>query len=659
MRQWWPSHLVIPRALGVAMQLKSFRVRVFRNIIDSGSVTVDDVTCIVGKNEAGKSALLSALDHLNPAKPVAELNLLDEYPRWLKKEHEITGEIREATPITATFELTDAEFGEIEGAYGAGVLSNREFVASRKYSQPSVIFIDADIDYKAFTGPFIEASPARLQKQLGKPANVDELRGTLKRLTEPGDDSPEAAALASDAQAALDRMTGILGQDRGLKVNVDAWLRNRLPRTFYFANYAQLGGRYELDEVFRAVDGDVDPDGDPSIETAADFLKLARIEPDAAGNWDYEQSNSELESVSSLLTKRVAEQWKQNKHLKLRVSIEPQPRPHPSGTGEHIVRYLQLRVEDTRHDFSNRLDRRSTGFRWFVSFIASFLEFEKDKSIILLLDEPGLSLHARAQMDLLDTIESKLAQGRQVLYSTHSPFMVRTDMLSRTRISEDQGPDLGSTITNDAGVVSDSDTLFPLQAALGYDIAQSLFIGNKNVLVEGVSDYIYLSMISQHLKGQSRKFLDEQARLLPAGGATNIPTFIALVGAQLDVVVLLDGDSPHQKIQNTIARGRLDQSKVIDIAKFSTVPGADIEDLFTPDEYIKLYNGTYGTRLKESDLTGNDRIVNRIARKKGDFNHGEVSAYFLRNLDKSLASLSPETLDRFETLIEAINKALP
>ena len=278
---------------------------------------------------------------------------------------------------------------------------------------------------------------------------------------------------------------------------------------------------------------------------------------------------------------------------------------------------------------------------------------------LLLLDEPGLSLHARAQMDLLDTIESKIAQGRQVLYSTHSPFMVRTESLGRTRISEDQGPESGSTITNDAGVVSDSDTLFPLQAALGYDLVQSLFIGNKNVLVEGVSDFIYLSMISQHLKSTSRKSLDEQARLLPAGGATNIPTFIALVGTQLDLVVLLDGDSPHQKIQNTIARGRLDQSKVIDLAQFSTVTGADIEDLFTPEEYIKLYNGTFNTRLKESDLDGTDRIVNRIKRKKGEFNHGEVSAHFLRNLDKSLASLSDDTLIRFETVIDAINKALP
>ncbi|MGH7711366.1 MAG: ATP-dependent nuclease, partial [Gemmatimonadaceae bacterium] len=126
----------------------------------------------------------------------------------------------------------------------------------------------------------------------------------------------------------------------------------------------------------------------------------------------------------------------------------------PDGSG-NPKRFLQFRVEDTRHDFSSRLDRRSTGFRWFVSFIASFFEFEKDASIILLLDEPGLSLHARAQKDLLDAIDTHLSPVRQVIYTTHSPFMVRIEALDRVRIVEDRGPGEGAVVSNDAGVTSD------------------------------------------------------------------------------------------------------------------------------------------------------------------------------------------------------------
>ena len=125
-------------------------------------------------------------------------------------------------------------------------------------------------------------------------------------------------------------------------------------------------------------------------------------------------------------------------------------------------------------------------------------------------------------------------------------------------------------VLEDAGVVNDPDTLFPLQAALGYDIAQNLFIGNRNIVVEGVSDFIYLSTISDQLSSLGRASLPESARLLPAGGATNIPTFLALLGSQLDVVVLLDGNSDKQKIENTIKRGRLDAARVISLDNFAS-----------------------------------------------------------------------------------------
>lgn len=636
------------------MHLTSFHVRVFRNIIDSGEINVANVTCFVGKNEAGKSALLEALHALHPAKPKAALNLLEDYPRWLKKEHEISGEIKHAVPITATFELTNDEMKELEDWLGAGVITARTFTASRAYGSEAPA-IHAPIDYMAFITPFLASSPSRLQQAAADVSKVTELRKTLDRIVATGDTDEANATLASDARDAIGRLDEQLGSGTGLRSAVDEWLSDRMPRTFYFSSYAQLRGRYDLDDVFNAVTDGTDEE---EIATAADFLQLARIAPDTAGDWDYEASNAELESISSLLTKRVTSHWRQNKHLRLRVAIEPQPEKKHGG-GERIQRFLQFRVEDSRHDFSNRLDRRSTGFRWFVSFVAAFLEFEEDENLILLLDEPGLSLHARAQMDLLDTIEQELAKDRQVLYSTHSPFMVRTNGLAHARITEDQGPETGAVVINDVGIVTDPDTLFPLQAALGYDVMQSVFIGKRNVLVEGVSDYIYLTTISAHLDSLGRTALPDDCRLLPAGGASNIPTFIALLGTQLDIVVLLDGNSPRQRIESTIASGRLDAPRVLNLSSFCSVKVADIEDLFTPGEYVALYNATFKKSVKVSDLTGSDRITKRIARHAGEFNHGNVSARFLRQLESSLKALSDGTLTRFEDLIKAINTALP
>ena len=638
------------------MRLISFHVRVFRNIIDSEEILVDeDATCLVGKNEAGKSAMLQALHHLNPANAKAPLSLLDEYPRWLKKEHEISGIIDDAVPITATFQLSEVEMKSFGTRFGKGVLASETVDFSRSYAEPTKLSVAAQVDLPKFIEPFIAKLPEPLRAKVGSAETTQGLvaaldaEATAAATAEAG--TPEAT-LAASATEAKEKLTQVFDGSGSLTAAIHTALKEMLPQTFYFSTYSQLRGRYTLDEVFAAVR---DGSNDEEVQAAADFLRLARVEATTAQDWDFEAATAELEATSSLLTKRVKDHWHQNNHLKLSVEIEVQQSDTTTP-----MRFLQFRVEDTRHDFSSRLDRRSTGFQWFISFIASFLEFEQDENLILLLDEPGLSLHARAQMDLMETIETRLANDRQVLYSTHSPFLVRTNRLDRARITEDSGPERGAVVINDAGKVTDRDTLFPLQAALGYDVAQSLFIGNQNVLVEGVSDFIYLTTISDRLGTESRTHLVPSARLLPAGGASSIPTFIALLGSQLDIVVLLDGNTNRDRIANVIAQGRLSEARVLDLGSFGPIAEADIEDLFEPSEYLAFYNAAFGESLKPTDLKGKDRIVKRIERKIGtEYNHGVVAAHFLRNLDASLASLSSATLDRFENVIEAINSALP
>lgn len=119
--------------------------------------------------------------------------------------------------------------------------------------------------------------------------------------------------------------------------------------------------------------------------------------------------------------------------------------------------------------------------------MAAFSEYEySKKNIIILLDEPGLGLHGKAQADFIRFIEERLSQKRQVIYSTHSPFMVQPNKLERVRIVEEKDSEQGSKITEDV-LTTDPDTLFPLQGALGYDLAQHLFISKDNLVVEGTS----------------------------------------------------------------------------------------------------------------------------------------------------------------------------
>jgi hypothetical protein len=201
-----------------------------------------------------------------------------------------------------------------------------------------------------------------------------------------------------------------------------------------------------------------------------------------------------------------------------------------------------------------------------------------------------------------------------------------------------------------------------LQAALGYDIAQNLFVGPDNLVVEGTSDYTYLTVLSDHLREQGRTYLDDRWRVLPAGGASNVPSFVALIGPSLDVTALVDGSSRGiEKLKNLTDRELLAAKRLLVTDTYtSNIAPSDIEDLFTPGEYLALYNEAFGTSLKVADLNGTDRIIARITRATGTpfVAHGRPADALLRNRARHLGKLSTETLDRFEKVFADINATL-
>jgi len=309
------------------------------------------------------------------------------------------------------------------------------------------------------------------------------------------------------------------------------------------------------------------------------------------------------------------------------------------------------------------LDQHSTGFRWFFSFLAAFSEFEHGgEQVILLLDEPALGLHARAQGDFLRFIEEGLAPNHQVLYTTHSPFMVQPGKLERVRLVEDKGRETGSRVSSDVSG-TDADTLFPLQGALGYDLVQHLFISPNNLVVEGPSDFTYLVLISDHFREiGNREPLDLRWSIVPVGGADLIPTFVALLGNHLDLTVLVDAKKGgHQKLEVLSAHGLLSNQRIVTIGDITGNAAADIEDLFSVGDYLSLFNETFAATLAQTDIPGNDPIVRRIARKLGGprFDHGRPADVFLRHRDRIIPTLSEEKFERFETLFKRINNTFP
>ena len=194
---------------------------------------------------------------------------------------------------------------------------------------------------------------------------------------------------------------------------------------------------------------------------------------------DFEDFKAELEATQGIISQELFQYWNTNTNLSIQFDIEKKIVTENNNNRRIAQHILDIRVRNQRTGVTLPLRNRSKGFNWFFSFLVWFKKIQEDSEskYILLLDEPGLNLHASAQNDLLNFIED-LSEDYQIIYTTHSPFMIPPGKLHRVRtVLETQK---GSVIS-DSIQEKDPNTLFPLQAALGYDIAQNLFISKNNV----------------------------------------------------------------------------------------------------------------------------------------------------------------------------------
>jgi predicted ATPase len=635
------------------MRIETVKIDHFRNILDTGEVqTEPDITCLVGKNESGKTSFLQALYRLNPSIPTP-FQVPEHYPAWLEKQHRLQGKEPSAVfPVTATFRLGPEEREEFIKQFGPAVESVEKFSYRRRYSNDDDILVDfSEPQWIRF---FVSQNAAALADELEGVQDLTELHARLDTMAaaKPEDGSPETQAIAKAAKATLVKDFGKQSPHDRAK----DWLKTKLPKFLYFDNVSGLPGVIEITKVANTVYEQLKP----PEQTAKALLALANADTKVAAGQDFHRRKRELENTANALTQEILEYWTQN--IDLRVEIDFNQRLENQGTSAAVVVHeLHVRLYDSAHMLSLAFDERSSGFRWFFSFLCAFSRYRLSKEpVILLLDEPALGLHAKAQRDFLRYIEEKLAPRCQVIYTTHSPFMVPPEHLHRVRLVEDKGKKQGSSVSQDV-MSTDRDTLFPLQGALGYDLAQNLFVGPHNLVVEGTSDFTYLQVLSGYLASKNRTCLDARWTIVPVGGADQLATFAALLGTHVRATILLDSHPKgNQRLDSIVRDGILGRSKVIGVGEILSLSEADIEDLFEPDEYLRLFNLAFDQSFMIGDLTGSGPIVKRLARRieKPRFDHGRPATVLLRQQATLLDGLSEATLARFERLFARVNQTL-
>jgi energy-coupling factor transporter ATP-binding protein EcfA2 len=651
------------------MKLVSAVVGPYKSITTPQAVAFEeDVTVFVGQNEAGKSAVLEALNKTRPVSTAEKgFDVLLDYPRKDLRKYEREHPDADTVVATLKYRLSDGERKLAETAAGIEIPDPFEFALEYRYDDESFVSFQVD-EASAAAAYFSSKTLTDVAKfALHGVKSLNDALPILEGLGADADVAPLVADLKARA-AKLPENWGIASYAAYIAV------KSSIPQFLYFSDYNTLPGKLNLNQLKAKRDSNTLDLKDRAVLA---LLSAAGVELDELLKpVTHEQMLARLQSVSIEISDRVFEFWRQNEQLEVEIDVrEDRVDEAPFNSGLNIY----IHIKNTRHRVSVPFDQRSKGFVWFFSFIVWFddaqAQAEAKTPIFLLLDEPGLNLHALAQADFLKYIDH-LGETHQVLYTTHSPFLVESDALERVRVIEDR--DSEGTTVSDQLDSRDPKSIFPLQAALGYTIAQNLFIAEKNLLVEGPADLLYLQAASSTLEAAGRTFFDSAAVLVPTGGVDKIATFIALLrGNKLKIVVCSDNaGTPDQHLTDMIKKKIISDKVVLDYAMFRSAPAkatdaSDVEDLFEVPRYLKMFNDAFATELKgqtisEADLavSTSTRIVIRInealaakkitLRKNGGFNHYLVAS---RALIAGLTFTEPE-LAAFEKLFKKVNALL-
>ena len=608
---------------------------------------------------------------LNPH-PLTPITLDKErdYPRRYLTEYKVKHPDEEAIAITTTWELEAKDIARVEAEFGKDVLKENTVTILRRYEGTDAEWTVATdfpkaVDNLLAAGGFEDAQIAGLRAV----KSVGDLAEKIASVPE----TPKQKAL-------LERVKGF----KSVRQRVIDLLKPALPKFMYFAAYDRMAGMVQVEALKQLqANEQIDKDEHSSERLFLEFLEYAGVPIDEIlAVKTYETFNARLQGASNNITDQMLEYWTQNPELSVEVDIRQahpgDPAPFNTGT------IGRARIYNDLHRVDTPFSERSAGFVWFFSFLVKFARVKSlGHPVLLLLDEPGLTLHGKAQGDLLRYFDEKLAPHHQIIYSTHSPFMVAADKLLSSRIVEDKveqrGPrriSIGTKVREDV-LTTDSDTLFPLQGAIGYEITQTLFVGKHTLLVEGASDIVYLQALSYELKRRKRTGLDTRWTMCPSGGIGNVRAFVSLFGGnKLDVAALVDyTKKDEKKIEELRKSDILKTGRVFTVAQFTGKSESDIEDIFEPDLFVQIVNATYELTgehvLTRENLEKADENTMRLVKKaEAAFNllpesmplydHFTPSAWLLQNANVLQGDSGDvkTTLDRAETLFLALNAAL-
>ncbi len=673
------------------MRLRKFRVRAFRCIHDSGEITVGDLAAFIGRNESGKTTILQALTLLNRDERISELDLCDEMNEELKNEINLAeGDfdlsqhersiIKEKFPSLpeikkiklfrtnqkekVQYEFEDIQFGETD---------NGELNSWENFSKQIIGFLDTIPNHLR-----IQVDTTFFEE--GVPKNQEEFDSGMAEF------SNQFHVIAVQESKVVEEWEKIyekpenqfsnLLSGESQRTALQNFIASELhPRFVYFSDYKKIYGNINLNEYLK----EENREKAESIEFIEEFDKAETVR-----NLFYlaELNLKELDEVKTSPSKCIKLLNAASNRLTAKLN------PAWKGDPIHVdLRYnpgniMSVVISDVHKDGTvtntGLLNRRAEGFKWTFSFIVNFAaetQRAELKEAILLLDEPARNLHPTQQMGISDLLRN-LAGSNQVLYATHSPFMIFDYTPGSLLVVELDKRKHLSRIFYDYWNADDK-TLTPILYGLSRGQVESIVdreIGTNSrpiIIVETMSDSMYLNAFDKFL--QDPNISMNPLNVIAAYNKNSVlPLAIFYRNHGYRTFVLLDNTEESKQISAQLTSNEFSSVQIIFFEREGKKLES-IEDYIVLQDYLHPVNQTYEIKLRQEgfsnitpkdiesqDGNGNLEKLRRIWQEHrnddwGEFNNEEITRYICEKISLGETSfLSDKTKDQFRSLYRLI-----
>jgi predicted ATPase len=606
------------------MKLKKFKIINYKSIADSGDCYLTDtITILAGKNESGKTSILEALEDFDTdkkiresAKPIKSPASVPEISITFIVEKDTIKEIFEEikSPLKATGDLEIELIKTFPDVYSFGKTTlQNEIFGGKEIEKIQKSIKDKWNKVKTIRTKYEALGGSLFDFEFSDFANEKTLFTNFKNTTTPN--------IAQIEEKERDIFSKLLTET---EVDINNLENLLATKTMFLEALKQWIPNFILFNSFE----DIFPNKIPFAELEKnewikDLSVISDLNISTIKGTDDRGKEKHKDDINIKLNKDYEKFWTQDvSNLSVNWDSE----------------HLYFWIKEDGYPYEPSL--RSKGRQWHLAFYIKISARANEKiPNIILIDEPGLFLHAKAQEDILGKLEDS-AKEVQLIFSTHSPYLLEADKLNRVRLIH-RTKKSGTEIENKVHALADKETLTPILTAIGLELNAGISALDKvnNAVVEGPSDVYYLNAFKKILNKDSINFIF-------GGGCGNMPYVGTILhGWGGKVIYLYDNDQGKKDGETNLQDNWLVTKDLI-LSVLNTA--GSIEDIFSPSDFKKFVLGDENKTYTET---------NSAHVKKAKLDKVLIAKKFLEIFQNGTAiSLDKTTMDNITKLIENIEK---